>query len=343
MKEIIVTTKYVRRNEMDDILVPLRVVSLRKKLKQKKRRNIRIGFQPAFSGALIVMLIFSLSFVLGRAGVTTSYFSDGDQTAGNVLSASFLDFSIEPSQIEVNIDIDPPDSGAIAPVMIPAPGSLPIEYKVTAEKTGGNDAFCNALFADSSDLPFIYFGPLTSLDVSPSIISGPWQLEISLQDAGGVNVGDTCLVDLVYLGWREGGGQNEGYMDEERVSLVINAIGPAVEQAVFGAFRIADEEVSGDELAGEEEILASTKVKEEEELEGGVLYETTETFEEDLNAVEEIKGEDEETSEVQKELIEVIEEPEEIESESQLENTEDIEQPEEQITKGVDIQTEVSE
>jgi len=312
MKEIIVTTKYVRRNEMDDILVPLKVVLLRKKLKQKKRKNIRLGFRPAFSGALIVMLIFSLSFVLSRAGVTTSYFSDGDQTAGNVLSASFLDFSIEPSQIEVNIDIDPPDSGAIAPVMIPAPGSLPIEYKVTAEKTGGNDAFCGALLADSPGPPFIYSGALVSLDTSPSTFSGPWQLEISLQDAGGVNAGDTCLVDLVYSGWREGGGQSEGYVDEERVSLVIGAIGTAVEPIGFSAIQFANDEILGDESVGvQQETHTSMEVGEEEKQEGEVLNETKkEGLVEEENSIttEETQTEDEKIEEVKEEPSEELEE-----------------------------------
>jgi len=173
-----------------------------------------------------VVVLIGMSYTLAHAGTTISFFNDIEKALGNALSAIALDFSVNAadSPLDVYVGVEALGGATIVPVVTPEPGSFPIEYKVTAEKTGGVDELCNALHAVATTTPFDYDGALLALNTATTSITGLWRLEIDIpSSAVEIAQGDVCNVDLVYSGWRDGGDEGVGYQDEERVPLTVRA------------------------------------------------------------------------------------------------------------------------
>lgn len=209
MRNYIVKTEYVRMHRMDDILIPRKIIL-------ENRSRTRNGGR-GLATTLFSIFILLTSIVLANTSTTISYFSDIEKSLGNILLAGSIDFTVDPNG-ESMLTLE--DSLELAPTMTPEPGSLPIDYKVHSEITGGSENFCNALLVEATTSPFIYSGLLTSLDTATSTLYGPWPFKLSTVTDESKN-GDACDFDLVYSGWDSGGDQNDSYTDEERISYSI--------------------------------------------------------------------------------------------------------------------------
>ncbi len=171
--------------------------------------------------ATFLMFAVSVLFVGGTGG-TVSYFSDNDLSKANELSAGLLDFSVSPEN--PNALFIGPESGGGSYVVEnfeSLVGSFTTRYRVFAQKQSGQNAFCNAIMAEATTTPFVYNGSLLSLSTGDTTTAGAWPLSLSLPDLTGIGHNDICYVDLVYRGWVDGFFEGQGYMDEERVHLVL--------------------------------------------------------------------------------------------------------------------------
>lgn len=241
---------YIRTRETDDVFAYRGVASVdeiqpERKLRAKKVHaesirgaSGRFGGRKIFTrGATLGLLLLAFTFASGITAThqTLSYFNDIENTSGNNLNAGLLDFTVNAANYsgevvvgETGITFDPVASGEA--------GSLQLEYRVHAEQMSGpeSDAFCNALVAHAEG-SLAYDGPLVSLAVGPTNSVGVYEVGITMPDATGVSNGDSCVIDLVYTGWYQHAPDEQGYMDEERVTLTLTANVPEQQQRLFEA------------------------------------------------------------------------------------------------------------
>lgn len=237
---------YIRLRETDDVFVFRGVASVDEiqpeRAEQKRAREAERSQSGRLSGRKLftrgvtlglLLLAFTFASGIGATRQTLSYFNDLENASGNNLNAALLDFTVNAVEYsgevvvgETGIMFDPTASGE--------PGSLQLEYKVAAEKISGSDTFCNALVATASG-SLAYIGPLVSLSAGPTVSVGVYEVGITMPDDTGVVDGDVCVVDLVYTGWYQNAPDEEGYVDEERVTLTLTANIPELLIAPFSA------------------------------------------------------------------------------------------------------------
>jgi len=98
-------------------------------------------------------------------------------------------------------------------------GTLDFQYMVEVEKTGGNDAFCNALDLEAvlEGAPY-YTGDLMTFVSSPVVYStstDEWKFVISLPSDTYIH--GSCSFDFVFSGWQTTFPNFGGFSDIERV------------------------------------------------------------------------------------------------------------------------------
>lgn len=163
------------------------------------------------------VLAIAVSFGLSNIGSTVSYFSDVEQALGSFLQADPLGFDVEvASSTSAQINLSNGDA-LLVPFMIPNEDSEPIQYFVTAEVTGGDADFCNAIHALGT-FPFPYDGPIASLETATSTQSGSWALTFSLPP-GSSFANTSCTVDMIYKGWNADSVPTKGYHDTKKFSI----------------------------------------------------------------------------------------------------------------------------
>lgn len=154
-------------------------------------------------------------------GSTVSYFNDQEFSTENALEAIALDFAVSADEtsfvVEDGVLIDDIDGGVIITIT-PTAESVALRHTVSVESTGGSTLFCDALFA-SSVSPFNYGGPLPLLSATEVTFSNPWSLGLSLPDSTGFFNDETCVADIVFTAWHYDEITDQGYFDEERISL----------------------------------------------------------------------------------------------------------------------------
>ena len=211
MQKYIVQTSYERIRPMDDVLVPRRRLLVR-----------GVARAPRIASLLVVGLMLFISIAGVESHSTISYFTDAEQAIANSFVADPIFFSVVASTTAqtfhgAEINTDTP----VVIATVPGVGSDPMQYYVEIEKTGGNDALCNALTV-LGDAPLAFDGLLASLQTATTSTMGPQNFFVSLPDDAGVVSGDTCAVDVVYKGWNDGVREGNGYTDTHRVSLVFD-------------------------------------------------------------------------------------------------------------------------
>ena len=254
---------------MDDILVP------RRYLVPEPQASSRRSFQYYSLGLVTLTLVFSL--VLAQTGSTNSYFSDGEVSNKNDLSAGILDFTISASATDIYLGET--STQMFSTNIFPVAGSLPIKYKIISEKISGPDNLCNAIHAFATTSPLTFDGPLVLLSMNHSTSTDPWRVEFSLSGNPSVTSADTCAIDLIYRGWRDGALEFEGYRDDERISLIFHVLDP--EGANLGPSSISS--FTTEELKVEEPEVsapAPEEVVEEESTEEESVEESTPPVEE---------------------------------------------------------------
>jgi hypothetical protein len=186
----------------------------------KVRRAIPTLVRPATSLMLLVCLCAStLGATYARSNTTLSYFRDTETSTLNLFSAALLDFFVLDETYARTISTA--TSSIAIPVMTPENGSVETLYKVTAEEVGGPAALCGILTMQATTSPFLYSGPLLSLNTTATTTTGSWTFGLTLATTTGLIDGDICEVDLVYRGWYPTMPEYTGFTDEERVRLVI--------------------------------------------------------------------------------------------------------------------------
>lgn len=180
----------------------------------------------------IFAMLVPLSLALYQLGVTMLYLSDVEGTTGNELSAGALGFSVDadaPSTIVLSITGAGEEEGAsVAPFLTPDPGSLPFSYELTAEMTGGDADFCNALYLKGDAPPFTYDDELLLMALGPSTDGSAWPVVFYLPALSYIpEDGAVCSFDLVYSGYQEGSEAGQAYHDEKRLSFSLTYIGSA--------------------------------------------------------------------------------------------------------------------
>jgi|GEM_PF-2536953 len=217
---------YRRIRTMDDIFLPVALAPSSATRSSAKR------YGQVFS-VIVVMILMAFSFGVtnGVGGMTLSYFRDVDFSKSNVFQAGFLGFRVQAEGDGYTFDgPEDEDGGFHTSFVIPESGSLPMQYEISVEKTGGSDVFCNALHASATSTSFMYDGPLLAL-ATTTFSNGPFDFNVTISDTDALSDGDTCLIDVVYTGWSSDTPVPFGYTDTKRTPLTFTYSNPSTPSA----------------------------------------------------------------------------------------------------------------
>ncbi|MCK4473703.1 lamin tail domain-containing protein [Candidatus Parcubacteria bacterium] len=168
-----------------------------------------------------LLLIIGLNWTgISAVHSTLAYFSDNEDSNGNIYQAGTLDFCLNSSSLNKFIGLT---EKVLLGSVLTNNGSLGFQYTVTAEKISGSDDFCNALKLEA-ELNGIekHDDALMSFDIPASTMLGSWSFEIKLPVyAANISHGETCEVDLVFKGWQTDMPVygTAGFFDEERIHI----------------------------------------------------------------------------------------------------------------------------
>lgn len=169
-----------------------------------------------------LMLVFSLSLVGTTYGrVIPVGFNDFEESLGNNLSTTTLDFSLTSSSF--NISSFKPGDNASASAQIKKDGALDFNYNISAVKTGGDDNLCNALQIEAKlDGVTKYSGGLMGLSLVPVLTIGgsgqdDWTFILTLASSDASLQDKSCNFNIFYKGWQTDSDGTWGFMDEELV------------------------------------------------------------------------------------------------------------------------------
>lgn len=182
----------------------------------------------------IGVLLFSIGIATSLTIPSTlSYFGDTEMAEDNTMSAVLLDFTAIGDSSSYTLQdgvMIGDDDGFHTTTLTPVDGSVSVLYDVSVEKTGGNSAFCDAIYAESDD-PFSYYGPLPLMSEPDVDFVAPWLLEFTILDDTGFVDDEQCMLDLVFTAFHFEETTNTGYFDEERVPLSFTfSVPPAATQ-----------------------------------------------------------------------------------------------------------------
>ena len=171
------------------------------------------------AGITLCLSASSIGLTYGNITSTISYFRDDEKSQANIFHAGLLGFRVESAGDGYTFD-GPADSdgGFHTSFIIPDSGSLPMQFKISIEKTGGADGLCNALNATATTSPFLYDGELLGLGTTTTS-HAPFDLNVTLGRTDQLSDGDVCTVDLVYIGWSVVSPAPFGYIDTKRIPL----------------------------------------------------------------------------------------------------------------------------
>lgn len=208
----------------------------------------------------IFVLVLFLSFRM--VGITFALdepvgFNDDEQSLGNNLTVTTLDFSLHETDNTplisplFNISSFKPGDTASESARIKKDGDLDFKYNIPAVKTSGDDNLCNALQIEAKlDGVSKYSGNLMSLGLAPpvTITSGQddWTFILTLANSDASLQNRSCSFDIVYRGWQTDSDGTWGFGDEELV-------GSSVASGYWGAAS------SGDVVINEVMWMGSTE------------------------------------------------------------------------------------
>ena len=182
------------------------------------------------SGKLAAASVVSLFLTAGvfATGDTASYYVNVEKSLNNIFIADPLYFSVDASTTALVLDPSIPAPGGdvtIAALMTPGETSEPIQYEVNAIPASGDTGLCSAVQVMAS-APFVYDGPLLSMNTATSTQTGPWTLTFFLPLGAQVSPGVSCTLDLVYKGWNADALEGQGYSDVHKLTLTFSTPAP---------------------------------------------------------------------------------------------------------------------
>lgn len=175
----------------------------------------------------IIALIAGINwFGLSTIGQTLASYNDTETSGANVFTAGMLDIILSNTEFEGVIGNDSGDASQFETNVSLIAGSLPAQYTVEYEKTGGNDSMCDVLALDSTHTTLSYTGALSAFSVGTTTDFGFWSFVITVPSGQSVSAGETCEFDFIYkargedaLSW-----EASGFNDEERFHILIEAV-----------------------------------------------------------------------------------------------------------------------
>ena len=184
---------------------------------------------------------------LGVVGVgdTFAYFSDTASSTQNVFTAGNFSISLTSSFFSDTIRVHTAaDTTHIVGVQ-PNVGSLPGQYTLFSEMTGGDSDFCEAIGMVTKLNGFKeYEGGISLLNTATTTNFGTWEFTFDIVSGSAVGHNDTCEIDIVFLAWQENIPlQSAGFTDEKRLSLsfmagmvVLNEVYPNEDSTLVAPF-----------------------------------------------------------------------------------------------------------
>ena len=182
---------------------------------------------------LAITLVIGLNWGgISAVGYTVGFYNDVEES-NNTIIAGQLDFILDegdwtPPNGELDLDAGESVSRDITVVDVDDK-SIEFKYIVTPEKTGGDDAFCNALQLDAflEGAPQ-YTGPLfdflSATTTFATTTTNIWTFDVSLPGDAPDFDDKSCSFDFVYSGWQiRFPNEGEGYHDVERASNTIES------------------------------------------------------------------------------------------------------------------------
>lgn len=178
-------------------------------------------------GFLLRILALYSIFGMAVMPVTTSYFVDIETSTANSFTASSLDFSLvtpnpgSPVKEKlIDEEINYGERTHTAEVVVKKDGDLGFKYKISFEKTDGDDDLCDALKVDlEQDENDIYDGLLKDIDTVNIDLSGSSDeidFEVYLDSDNKDLQGDACKFNLIFET------TGNGFSDEE--SIITNEV-----------------------------------------------------------------------------------------------------------------------
>lgn len=300
----------VRIERMMDIATPVRTRELeRQEIRHMTplRHDIMpiAGRRVGIAGMLIAIVTGSAVFGGVYYDVTRAYPHDRESSTENALSAALLDFDVHAEETHFTIEdgvFDDPDGTVIT--ITPDEDSIPLRYDVSARVEDGSLLLCEQIIVESGD-PLLYDDALSHMTGTDVSFSAPWKLSFMLENDNGLSNGDTCTIAIMFTAWYVDHEHEDGYVDEETVTLTFEYIQELIAPA-FAAFSLPSS------LSEEPETPESTLTEIQTE------REATEAIGED----EERTGLEEETGEVDVIEKEIEEEEESVQKEEETSDEE---------------------
>ncbi|OHA88894.1 MAG: signal peptidase I [Candidatus Zambryskibacteria bacterium RIFCSPHIGHO2_02_FULL_43_14] len=209
------TNKVLKRiHQMDDVLRPVYFV-----YSDNTKRKTKAPF------TISVFIFFGIGLIFTGFSGTTSYFSDAESSSGSVFDAGILDIILSNTGFEGVISNSTSDESQFQTNVSLVVGSLPTQYTVEYEKTGGDDSLCDALALSATSDVLSYSGALSAFSVGTTVDFGLWDFAISVLSGQSITGGETCEFDLIYKAWMDGvpSFETSGFRDEERFHISITA------------------------------------------------------------------------------------------------------------------------
>ena len=191
---------------------------------KRQKKNKKISKLGAKLTPIILLVLFAL--LISGIGETAAYYSDTETSNNNTFIGALLDFFLTENEFDSFIGKEALGEYSVASVIIQTPGSLDIQYTVTAEKTSGDDDFCDGLLLEITKNGIeVHDADMFSFSEATSTIFGTWEFEYDLPSSvTTVGHGDECNFDFVYSGWRaDSTPEASGFDDEERLSFSLTA------------------------------------------------------------------------------------------------------------------------
>lgn len=180
----------------------------------------------------IFLTLVVFVFLLFPSGAS-AFFND-IETAGTLFQAGTLDIALTDggwASSGAESALVPGGASVVKTIVSSNAGTLPFQYEVSAHRTGGDEAFCDALEVSAlvDGVPQ-YAGTLTSLVITPLILlpseNDSWQFIVSLPTSATSIpdlLGKTCSVAFVFNGWQENLPKTQGFSDQDELGASVTA------------------------------------------------------------------------------------------------------------------------
>ncbi|MDC1205382.1 lamin tail domain-containing protein [Candidatus Pacebacteria bacterium] len=204
-----------------------------KSIPSKYTKHFPQMLTPVKTLSLFLIVVLNLTSVFS-VGLTNSYYSDSEESNGNVFATGLVDFVLETTPFEDMATTTPKSGEEVWNVDItPHDLSNPFYYYASSTNFHGLLELCDVIDVIATlDGEIMYEGLLTDLLTSTTTVISEWKFEFG----GAVGFpGEMCHFDIDFNGWQTRHGLDEGgYSDTETVSYWILDPSVVINKVYFG-------------------------------------------------------------------------------------------------------------